>query len=173
MVSGGDYAQQTELFNVIDDTLITELTRVVCYSQTIYDDAVSEGVEYFGLSLAIIDGPQTTSYTQIRPSYDQAAIVIVDDECKKLFVYTYTRKKLVILFTALCPELSNPADGIMTVSDSMVIFSCDSGFGLVGSPVLTCQSNGVWSSAPPVCKRKLSKHTIINMNYKKLWNRHL
>ena len=43
----------------------------------------------------------------------------------------------------------------------MVIFSCDSGFGLVGSPVLTCLSNRQWSSAPPVCKRTLTSIIIV------------
>ena len=93
MVSGSDYAQQTELNNAIDDTLITELTRTLCYNQTIYDDAASEGVEYFGLSLAIIE---TTSFTQIRPSYHQAAIMIVDDERKKFIMPFHNNFKINI-----------------------------------------------------------------------------
>ena len=84
MAAGTDYAQQTAATNLIDDSLITELTRIVCYNQTIYDDSISEGDEYLGLSLAIIDDSTTTVVTQVKPSFDQAVIRIVDDEGKEL-----------------------------------------------------------------------------------------
>ena len=63
--------------NAIDDQVISELMRRVCYNQSIYDDSLVEGLEYFGLSLSV---SQTTVYTQVQSMYDQAAILIVDND---------------------------------------------------------------------------------------------
>ena len=80
MIEGSDYAQQTSAVNVIDDTLITELMRIVCYSQPIYDDLRLELDEYAGLSLGVKDNQLTTVLTTVQPIYDQASILIVDDD---------------------------------------------------------------------------------------------
>lgn len=59
-----------------------------------------------------------------------------------------------------CPEIEVPDAGRLVnagnTSDSWAVgekaeFACDVGFSLVGSDVVTCQSNGLWSSAPPTC----------------------
>lgn len=81
-ISGSDYTQQTNAFNIIDDKSITEVTRVVCYNQMIYDDTVFEETEYFGLSLGVIDGPLTTVVAETKPMYDQAVIIIIDNDGK-------------------------------------------------------------------------------------------
>ena len=68
-----DYAQQTVAVNAIDDETITELTRIVCYDQPIYNDTLVEGDEWLGLTL---DVDRASVLTKVRPLYDQAAILI-------------------------------------------------------------------------------------------------
>ncbi|KAM4021369.1 P-selectin-like isoform 2-T2 [Anomaloglossus baeobatrachus] len=56
-----------------------------------------------------------------------------------------------------CPSLTSPKKGHMNCQDktnykSECSFSCLEGFQLVGSPVLTCQSSGAWSSSEPTCE---------------------
>ena len=81
MAGGADFAAQTHVFNAIDDQEIAEEKRIVCYNQTIYDDFLVEESEYIGLSLGIVE---STAVTQIRTGYDQASILIVDNDCKCL-----------------------------------------------------------------------------------------
>ena len=68
-----DYAQQTVAVNAIDDETITELTRIVCYDQPIYDDTLVESDEWLGLTLGV---DRASVLTKVRPLYDQAAILI-------------------------------------------------------------------------------------------------
>ena len=77
MQAGTDFAAQTRIHNSIDDEEISELMRILCYNQTIYDDSLVEGPEYMGLSLGI---SESTAVTQVRPGYIHAAILIVDDD---------------------------------------------------------------------------------------------
>ena len=80
MNEGSDYAQQTRSVNAIDDTLISELRRVICYNQSIYDDLIVELDEYAGLTLGVRDNRFTTL---IKLCYDQAAILILDNDSKE------------------------------------------------------------------------------------------
>ena len=83
MREGTDFAQQTRAVNVIDGIIITELRRIICYNQPIYDDPCLEPDEYAGLTLGVIDGTnfdQTTILTVVEPFYDQASILIVDND---------------------------------------------------------------------------------------------
>ena len=77
MSFGTDYAEQTMFLNVIDDETITELMRIVCYDQPIYDDTLVEDSEWFGLTL---DVDTSSIFTLVRPNYDQAAILILDND---------------------------------------------------------------------------------------------
>uniref|UniRef100_T1KJT9 Sushi domain-containing protein n=2 Tax=Tetranychus urticae TaxID=32264 RepID=T1KJT9_TETUR len=59
---------------------------------------------------------------------------------------------------ASCPPLYPPANGSISGScgpsvsvDDTCRFACQSSFLLSGSSLLTCQSNGQWSSPPPRC----------------------
>ena len=82
MADGTDYAQQTPPVNVIDDTFITEEMRLICYNQPIYDDNCLELDEYAGLTLGVVDNNNilTTVVTEVKPMYDQASILIVDND---------------------------------------------------------------------------------------------
>ena len=74
-----DYEAQTRSFNRISNRNITELSRVVCYNQSIYNDARVEPPEYIGLQLGI---RQATVVAQVEPMYSNAAILILDsDDC--------------------------------------------------------------------------------------------
>ena len=73
MENGTDYAQQTLFSNL----LLNETMRVVCYSQPIYDDLRLEGDEYTALTLAVF---KNTSFTIVEPNYDEAVIIILDDD---------------------------------------------------------------------------------------------
>ena len=80
MSEGSDYAQQTYAVNIIDDILISELKRVICYNQSIYDDLIMELDEYSGLTLGVRDN---LFNTVIKLHYDQAAILILDNDSKE------------------------------------------------------------------------------------------
>ena len=82
MADGTDYAQQTLADNVIDDTFITQEMRVLCYNQPIYEDNCLEPDEYAGLTLGVIDDSNiwTTVLTEVKSMYDQALILIVDND---------------------------------------------------------------------------------------------
>ena len=62
---------------------------------------------------------------------------------------------ILIIHVALCPELSDPVNGSVTLtghsSGDKVNYTCNSGFALDGVSVLTCQSNGEWDNPPPTC----------------------
>ena len=74
-----DFAQQTVGVNAIDDETITEFRRIVCYDQPIYDDDCLEGDEWLGLTLGV---DRSSVLTNVRPMYDQAAILIQDNDSK-------------------------------------------------------------------------------------------
>ena len=82
MADRTDFAQQTPPVNVIDDTFITQEMRLICYNQLIYEDMRLEPNEYAGLTLGVIDNSNylTTVLTEVKPMYDQASILIVDND---------------------------------------------------------------------------------------------
>ena len=82
MLSGTDYAQQTRAINAIDGETIrendfNEIRRIVCYNQSIYDDIRLEDDEWLGLTLSV---DRASVLTNVRPMYDQAAIMIQDND---------------------------------------------------------------------------------------------
>ena len=79
MAERSDFQQRTRIINFIDDIVISELMRRVCYNQTIYDDLRLEANEYAGLTLGV-DNMQTTVLTFVKNFFDQASILIVDDD---------------------------------------------------------------------------------------------
>ena len=65
--------------------------RFVCYNQTIYDDSHVELDEYAGLTLGVREGKR------VKTMYDQAAILIMDNDCK----FVYRGKFLLATYTSL------------------------------------------------------------------------
>ena len=93
MAERSDFQQQTPSVNLIDDILISELMRIVCYNQTIYDDLRLEANEYAGLTLGVEDNAQTTVNTLVKEFFDQASILIVDNDSE--FNAKYRRREFV------------------------------------------------------------------------------
>ena len=83
MIEGSDYAQQTLFVNAIDDSLISEEQRIVCYNQTIYDDQRLELDEYTGLTLGA-RVRSATIITVVGPMRADASILILDNDSKRL-----------------------------------------------------------------------------------------
>ena len=80
MIEGSDYAQQIDVANDIDNILIRDDNRVICYNQEIYDDVQLELDEYMSLTLGVRDNHFTTYITLVKSEYDQASILILDND---------------------------------------------------------------------------------------------
>ncbi|KAI8484967.1 hypothetical protein Bbelb_373740, partial [Branchiostoma belcheri] len=53
-----------------------------------------------------------------------------------------------------CPTMTPPANGAVSGSNNYgdeITFACNTGYNLVGSSTLTCQSDLTWSRNPPTC----------------------
>ena len=83
MIPFADDEQQQLLSNRIRSIGINATRRVICYDQPIYADMRLEVAEYFGMTLTVQGMPPTTALTEIRPMYDQVAILILDDDGEK------------------------------------------------------------------------------------------
>ena len=59
-----------------------------------------------------------------------------------------------------CGTLPDPTNGQVSLTgtnfDSEANYVCDNGYVLTGSSLRVCQADGEWSSAEPLCERKLS-----------------
>ena len=77
MASSTDYAAQTRGTNANEPN---ERRRIVCYNQPIYEDVDSEGDEWLGLTLSV--DRATLLITNVRPMYDQAAILVTENDSK-------------------------------------------------------------------------------------------
>ena len=55
----------------------------------------------------------------------------------------------------MCPNLTAPVNGMVSFTGNKIgdtaTYSCNSGFELVGTRNITCQSNAQWSAPSPVC----------------------
>ena len=99
MLSGTDYAQQTRAINAIDDETIrendfNEIRRIVCYDQSIYDDIQLEDDEWLGLTLSV---DRASVITNVRPMYDQATIMIQDNDRRNMMLITLYNFSYLIL----------------------------------------------------------------------------
>ena len=77
-----DYEEETSRFSTIRDTFITELRRMICYEQVVYDDLRLEKEEYVGLAL-VPDDLDTAVETE--PLYNESVVIIIDDDSKCFF----------------------------------------------------------------------------------------
>ena len=67
-------------------------------------------------------------------------------------------------FLADCPELSSPANGMVSITGQMsgdtATYTCDSGYELLdlttGGDMRTCQPDGMWSGSESQCVSKSS-----------------
>ena len=100
MEEGTDFAQQTNTVNDIDDILIREENRIICYHQPIYEDLSLEQDEYAGLSLGVRDNALTTIATNVKSMYDQTSILILDNdnECQAITCISLVRSHLQLLY---------------------------------------------------------------------------
>ena len=71
--------------------------------------------------------------------------------------------EMIFLLVGLCPVLSDPANGMVTMTGNSVgdtaTYTCDDGYELIGSMTVTCMDDGAWSDGPPMCRRK--QHYIL------------
>ena len=60
------------------------------------------------------------------------------------------------LYIALCPDLSDPANGTVMMTGNSVgdtaTYTCNEGFELDGVMMVTCQDDGMWDNPPPTCR---------------------
>ena len=63
-------------------TFIIQEMRLICYNQPIYEDMHVELDEFAGLTLGVIDNDDilTTVLMEVKSMYDQASILIVDND---------------------------------------------------------------------------------------------
>ncbi|XP_060573346.1 P-selectin-like [Ruditapes philippinarum] len=54
-----------------------------------------------------------------------------------------------------CPDISNPSSGSVTLSTngtlSQAEFSCSTGYHIAGDEIISCQTDGLWDGAEPLC----------------------
>ena len=77
-----DYQEQTRSRNIIRNELINATRRIICYDQPIYNDERLELMEYAGLQLDVREA--TVDLVKVQKPYDNAAILIVDDDSQLL-----------------------------------------------------------------------------------------
>ena len=69
---------------------------------------------------------------------------------------------------ALCPALTDPANGTVTwtglIPGSTATYTCDEGFELNGVQNRTCQSDGTWSDVPPTCDRGVLRFGVAHVH---------
>ena len=82
-----DYEKQELGLSAIREEIITELSRTVCYNQTIYDDERLEATEYAGLTLAVQGSPATTALTTV--GIQHTALRIIDNDSKMIYTELY------------------------------------------------------------------------------------
>ena len=88
----------------------------------------------------------------------------------KVCNYTFALQFSNYLSMADCPPLTDPANGVVTVtgqtSGSTATYTCNSGFVLALFEVIpsetvvrTCQHGGTWSAFKPLCRGKCNTCT--------------
>ena len=65
----------------------------------------------------------------------------------------------------MCPDLSAPRNGTVTVNGSRTgdkaVYSCEDVFELVGDVMRTCMNNSQWNGEAPVCQSNPGNELII------------
>ena len=72
--------------------------------------------------------------------------------------------------TALCRELSDPANGIVRwtglTTGSLAVYTCNNGYQPIGEQIRTCMNNGTWSGQETTCIRKKNAFVMCTHLYK-------
>ena len=73
---------------------------------------------------------------------------------------------LLLSAETTCPDLPNPANGIVDIQGNTpggsAIYLCNPGLSLIGSSRRICNVDGTWSGDPPTCIGRLSDiHNIV------------
>ena len=76
---------------------------------------------------------------------------------------------MLVLTVVDCGNLTNPTNGQVdhTAGTSLGqtgIYSCDTGYNLVGDSPRTCQATGNWSGSPPTCQGVLLRGDLTLSN---------
>ena len=80
-----DYQPPVQYFNPIMNMAMTGTTRLICYSQTIYDDNRVEEDELFSLTLIVQD--ESAMKTIVHPQLSSTFVRILDDDSMLLPVH--------------------------------------------------------------------------------------
>ena len=63
---------------------------------------------------------------------------------------------LLIFPVVVCPPLSDPVNGAVSVPDAsfggVATYTCNTGYDLTGAVIRSCQIDGSWSGTPPICE---------------------
>lgn len=78
-----------------------------------------------------------------------------------------------IFYTAAdCGSLPAPINGNLTAVpattfESIAVYTCNSGFNIIGQATRTCQADGIWSGSEPMCALagKFSSFYPLNLFY--------
>ena len=79
--------------------------------------------------------------------------------CKKCFDTLISKNPPTLFFAVKCSNLTNPANGQVTVNGSTAFYICNTGFELDPAMSRSCQNDGEWSGKAPTCKRMLCCHS--------------
>ena len=129
------------------------------------------------------DGPQSRTcqnsgnWNMQSPTCTQSnkhnLICFITETIIHLFRTKRYTKFLQIFSTVTCQALSSPSNGGRTYNknavggrypvDTVVTFTCNSGYSLSGSSTTKCQTSGQWNNNSPTCNRS-NKNYIILLN---------
>ncbi len=73
-------------------------------------------------------------------------------QSKSIAMYMHLQRP----YAVLCPELSQPSDGTVTITSGApggrAIYTCNTGNNLIGSSTRFCLISGIWSGNAPTCQ---------------------
>ena len=74
---------------------------------------------------------------------------------------------LDIVSAQTCTQLTAPADGMLNITAgsgtdyaTVLTFSCDPGYEIIGTVNMYCRTNGSWSDSVPTCQSKCDVHHV-------------
>lgn len=84
---------------------------------------------------------------------------------KSIFIFQYVLFLLFFFLVISCGGLPSPPNGnkigTLTVYGATAIFTCNTGYTLVGSHVRECLANGLWSGSETQCLGKTPKFLFL------------